>query len=218
VGRCPRTFSPWGTFLLVIAASPIPKESDHGLTPCGLLNIQWNAKQTRNFAWQCWTNVRQLAGHGLFRGIGGSWMVRFDLAAKFITKPRGGEANQRRAEDVPRWAWRCGSHPRPRRSPTLCLEHLRDAGKRTTRLTQQATIEGAAAQNYLSDVAEWKEQFHKECNASPRQSSSSPWVQPWAAGCASSKLFMGVRRSGRRFNPPPAQVQIVFDEHRKSPQ
>jgi len=95
---------------------------------------------------------QQLAGNGLFGGISRPrWSVQ--SGAKFITKPRGGEAINGELEDV-----RDGRGAvvviRVPGAALRCVWKFEDAGTRATRLTQQATIQGEQAQNYLSEVAE----------------------------------------------------------------
>lgn len=109
-------------------------------------------KADRAFAWQFWTNVSNWPAvdysvelavlDGPFRS-----------GAKFITRPRDGEGINGQLEDVrdERGAVVVTHVPG---AALRCVWKFEDAGKRSTRLTQQATIEGEKAQDYLSAVAD----------------------------------------------------------------
>jgi len=77
----------------------------------------------------------------------------FRSGTKFITKPRGGEAINGQLEDV-----RDGRGAvviiRIPGAALRCVWKFEDAGKHTTRLTQQATIEGEKARDYLPALAD----------------------------------------------------------------
>ena len=103
-------------------------------------------KADRNFAWQFWTNVSNWSAMD-YSVESAVLDGPFRSGAKFITKPRGGEAINGELEDV-----------RDGRGavvvihvPSAALRRVwkfEDAGKRATRLAQQATIEGEKAQDY----------------------------------------------------------------------
>ena len=109
-------------------------------------------KADRNFAWRFWTDVN-------------NWPVvdssvesavldgPFRSGTKFITKPRSGEAINGELEDVHDGRGAVVVIHVPG-AALRCVWKFEDAGKRTTRLTQQATIGGEKALDYLPAVAD----------------------------------------------------------------
>ena len=109
-------------------------------------------KADRNFAWQFWTNVSNwpVVDYSVESAVLDG---PFRFGTKFITKPRSGEAINGELEDV-----------RDGRGAVViihipgaalrCVWKFEDAGKRTTRLTQQATIEGEKARDYQPALAD----------------------------------------------------------------
>jgi hypothetical protein len=112
-------------------------------------------KADRNFAWEFWTNVS-------------NWPVvdssvesavldgPFRSGTKFITKPRGGEVINGELEDVRDGRGAVVVIHAPG-AALRCVWKFEDAGKCSTRLTQQATIEGEKARDYLPAAAELEE-------------------------------------------------------------
>ena len=109
-------------------------------------------KADRTFAWQFWTNVSNwpVVDHSVESAVLDG---PFRSGAKFITKPRGGEAFNGELEDV-RDEHGAVVVVHVPGAALRCIWKFEDAGKRTTRLTQQATIEGEKAQDYLAAAAE----------------------------------------------------------------
>jgi hypothetical protein len=101
----------------------------------------------------------------------------FRSGAKITTKPRGSDTINAQLEDVQEG--RSAVVIIPVRGAALrSVWRFEDSGNRTTRITQQATIAGEKAQDYVSTVApEMEKEIPKACNDLPRQSSSSPSVQ-----------------------------------------
>ena len=109
-------------------------------------------KTERDFAWQFWTNISNwpVVDYSVESAVLDG---PFRSGAKFITKPRGGEAINGQLEDVRDGRWAVVIIHIPG-AALRCVWKFEDAGKSITRLTQQATIEGEKAQDYLSEVAE----------------------------------------------------------------
>ena len=108
-------------------------------------------KADRNFAWQFWTNVR-------------NWPVvdsslesaaldgPFQSGTKVTTKPRAGDTINGQLEDVQDGRSAVVIIPVPG-AALRCAWKFEDSGTRATRITQQATIAGEKAQDYVSTAA-----------------------------------------------------------------
>jgi hypothetical protein len=76
----------------------------------------------------------------------------FRSGAKIITKPRGSETIDAQLEDVQEGRSAVVIIPVPG-AALRSVWRFEDSGNRTTRITQQATIAGEKAQDYVSTVA-----------------------------------------------------------------
>jgi hypothetical protein len=108
-------------------------------------------KVERNFAWQFWTDVRNWAevDPSLESAtLDGS----FESGARVTTKPRGGETIHGQLQDVE------DGHSavvmiQLRGAALRCAWRFEDSGIGRTRITQQASIEGERAPDYVSTAA-----------------------------------------------------------------
>jgi hypothetical protein len=108
-------------------------------------------KVDRNFAWQFWTNVSNWAA--VDSSIESATLDgQFQSGTKGSTQLRGGEAIHWRLEGVKE---PCGAVviAHVPGAALRCTWKFEDSGIRATRITQQASIEGERAQDYVSTVA-----------------------------------------------------------------
>jgi hypothetical protein len=108
-------------------------------------------KADRNFAWQFWTN---LCNWPLVDSSVESAVLDgpFRSGAKITTKPRGSDTINAQLEDVQEGRSAVVIIPVPG-AALRSVWRFEDSGNRTTRITQQATIAGEKAQDYVSTVA-----------------------------------------------------------------
>jgi hypothetical protein len=108
-------------------------------------------KVDRNFAWQFWTNVSNWAEvdssleYATLEG-------RFESGARITTKPRGGETIHGQLQDVQDGSSAVVMIHLPG-AALRCAWKFDDSGMGRTRISQQASIEGERASDYVSRAA-----------------------------------------------------------------
>ena len=108
-------------------------------------------KVDRNFAWQFWTNVSNWAEVDSsleYATLDG----RFESGARITTKPRGGETIHGQLQDVQDGYSAVVMIHRPG-AALRCAWKFDDSGMGRTRISQQASIEGERASDYVSRAA-----------------------------------------------------------------
>ena len=108
-------------------------------------------KVDRNFAWQFWTNVRNWAE--VDSSLESATLEGpFQSGAKIITKPQGGDAIHGQLQDVQDGCSAVVMITLPG-AALRCAWKFDDSGIGRTRITQQASIEGDRARDYVSRAA-----------------------------------------------------------------